>query len=229
MGCFWGRWVTIAGRPVCVENKGIRAIVGTAVFLVVAGVAGGGAGSAAGSGAADEFRVGARTSRSSAPGARTNATSDSLRVTIRLQRTGRHRPTIRTSLDDSDCLSHSYGEAHQFFRANKCQSLTRMLVESPSKNNTLLIATATVDMPDYTSAINLEKVLDRQGGGITVLSRESGKYRNISFAPALYKSTRHGTTVITVQAQPVGRTPDAVIIDAIITDVLFNLGASGSY
>lgn len=43
MGCFWGHWVTLKdGRHVCIENKGIRVIVGAAMVLVFSGLAGGG-------------------------------------------------------------------------------------------------------------------------------------------------------------------------------------------
>lgn len=159
--------------------KGRRAVLGTAVAIVLSAVAGGGV-SGATSASGSLTRSGSQT--------RTTITSvadDTLRATIRLQRLGRYQASVQMSSDGSDCTSHSYGEVHRFFLTNPCRSLHRGLAEVHDRRDrryVILIAIATVDMPDHDSAINLKKLLARFGkGDITQLSRERGDYRHITF------------------------------------------------
>ncbi len=206
-----GRWTS---------NGSKAAAMGVAVTLVASALAGGGVGGAASaSGSLSELGI-PRASRSQSE-ARTNITditSDTIRATVRLQRMGRYHGTVGLSDDDSACDAHSYGEIHQFFTTHRCRSLTRGLVEIRDKNYVILIAIATVDMPDYATATELHTLLfDTSNGGVTQLSRERGRYRRVAFTHAARWWSREDTTLTIVQAQPVGHTPGAVVIEALIT------------
>jgi hypothetical protein len=163
-----GRWTSNGSNAVA---------MGVAVTLVASALAGGGVGGA-GIPRASRSQSQARTSI-------TDITSDTVRATIRLQRMGRYHGTVDLSDDDSACDAHSYGDIHQFFTAHRCRSLTRGLVEIRDKNYVVLIAIATVDMPDYATAMELHTLLfDDGNGGITQLSRERGRYRRVAFTHA---------------------------------------------
>jgi hypothetical protein len=83
---------------------------------------------------------------------------------------------------------------------------------------------ATVDMPDYATATELHRLLfDEGNGGITQLSRERGRYRRFAFTHAPTWWSREDATLTIVQAQPIGRTPGAAIIVALITYYLSSL------
>ncbi len=215
----------IGGRKVPIGDdkggKGNGAVAGAAVAIVLSAVAGGGV-SGATSASGSITRSGSQT--------RTTITSvadDTLRATTRLQRLGRYRATVQMSSDGSDCAAHSYGEVHRFFLANPCLSLHRGLAEVRDRRDrryAILIAIATIDMPDYESATNLQELLARFGNGdITQLSRERGRYRHVTFDRALTRWTRRGTAVSIVQAQPVGQTPGAAVLDYLISFYLSSL------
>jgi hypothetical protein len=72
---------------------------------------------------------------------------------------GRYRATFETSVDDSQCASHSYGAIHQFFITHQRRSLTRGFVELRDKKYMILITIATIDMPDYATATELHTLL----------------------------------------------------------------------
>jgi hypothetical protein len=63
-------------------------------------------------------------------------------------------------------------------------------------------------MPDAQEAQQLQRLMDRFGtGNITELSRENGGER---FNRQYYRSAREDTTVINVQAEPIGVTGEAI-------------------
>ncbi len=223
MGCFWGRWVTIDGRPVCVENKGIRAIVGVAAVLVVSAVAGGGAASAAAaSGAAEEFSLGARIPRSQTA-VRIRGSNDSLKITIRLQRLG-HHPTTLDAQSGTVCDPYASGEAHRYLVEHRCVSIHRTLIEIRERNYAVRFATATIEMPAYLSAQDLRALLAKKGGGdITPLLPKGGKYLHIPFISASSHTTCHDAVVINTRVQGVGRTPGTDVLASLATSVLFSL------
>lgn len=226
MGCFRGNWVTIDGRPVYIEADCTKQTAAVAVTLVLSALAGGGVGGAvSASGSLSESGI-PRTSRSQSQARTsiTNITEDTVRATIRLQRMGRYRTTVDTSFDDSDCATHSDGEVQGFFTTYRCRSLYRGLVEVRDKNYVILISIATVDMPDYPTATGLHRLLlDPGNGGITQLSRERGRYRHVAFTHAPTWWSRRETTLCIVQAQPVGRTPGAAVLDRLIVYFLDSL------
>jgi hypothetical protein len=198
---------------------------GVAGTLVALALAGGDAGAATSAGASLESGI-PRASRgqSQARTSITDITRDTIRVTGRLEKMGRYRATYETSVDDSQCPSHSYGAIHEFFTTHRCRSLTRGFVELRDKKYVILIVIATVDMPDYATATELHTLLfDTGNGGITQLSQERGRYRWVNFAHAPRWWSREETTLTIVQGLPVGSTPGAAVIEALITYYLFSL------
>ncbi len=120
------------------NNTVAKGVAGTLVALALAGGDVGGATSASASLESGIPR--ASRSQSQARTSITDITRDTARATFRLQRIGRYHATVETSVDDSQCSSHSSGEVHQFFTTHPCRSLTRGLVEVRDKNYVVLIA-----------------------------------------------------------------------------------------
>ena len=106
-------------------------------------------------------------------------------------------------------MSHSYGEVQDFFRTHPCAALFRALLEvRDGRSNVALVAIAWVDMPDADQAQQLQSLMDEFGtGNITELSRENGGQR---FSGQYYRSAREDTTVVNVQAEPVGVRGEAI-------------------
>ena len=73
------------------------------------------------------------------------------------------------------------------------------------------MAVACVDMPDAAGVAALKSLADRPGtGNITELSKEQPRYRGVRFTGQQYASLQDDTTVINVQAEPLGDTATAV-------------------
>ncbi|MGH3789080.1 MAG: hypothetical protein ACRDRG_21570 [Pseudonocardiaceae bacterium] len=186
--------------------------------IVLSAVAGGGVSSAA-STSGSLTRSGSQTRTTI-----TTVADDTLRATVRLQRLGRYRASVQMTSDVTDCAAHSYGEVHRFFLANPCLRLYRGLVQVQDREHVLLIAIATVEMPDYDTATRLKELFARSGNGdVTQLSRERGRYRYVTFDHASTKLTRRGTSVSVVQAQPVGLTPRTAALDYLISYYMSSL------
>jgi hypothetical protein len=121
---------------------------------------------------------------------------------------------------DTDCVAHSYGQVQDFFRTHPCTALFRALLEvRDNRGNLALLAVAWVDMPDADEARQLQQLMDRGGtGNITELSRERGRQR---FSGDYYRSIREDTTVVNVQAKPVGRARTALTLARLAADAIF--------
>lgn len=164
----------------------------------------GGSGSSAGSGGA---RAQGGNSSSVRGKARDRSTA---RTTARLVREGLQVEQRATS-SDGGCVAPSYGQVQDFFRQHPCTALFRALLEvHDNRRNVVLVAVAWVDMPDADQARELQQLMDRSGtGNVTELSREEGRQR---FSGDYYRSARDGTTVVNVQAEPVGTARAAVAL-----------------
>lgn len=196
-------------------SRGGGTILGVAVLVfalgggVVPGI-GGGAG-AAGSGGSSVSGSGARVQGDNSTSARGKARDRSTaRTTARLVKKGL-RVRDRQVDASTDCVAHSYGQVQDFFRTRPCTALFRALLEvRDGGSNVALVAVAWVDMPDADQARALQQLMDRDGtGNVTELSRENGGQR---FSGDYYRSAREDTTVVNVQAEPVGRTRAAVTL-----------------
>lgn len=205
-----GRWVSRGGGLAVALVLGVALAAGGGGLGVGAGAAGSaGGGSSVGSGARAQDGNG-----TSARGkARDRSTA---RVTARLAREGL-RVRERGVDTGSDCVGHSYGQVQDFFRAHPCVALFRALLEvRDNGGNVALVAVAWVDMPDPEQARELQRLMDRDGtGNVTELSRERGGQR---FSGEFYRSAREDTTVVNVQAEPVGRTRAAVALARLAAD-----------
>jgi len=114
---------------------------------------------------------------------------------------------------------------HDFFVTHKCLSLYRQVFEIQDKNNTFLLATATIVMPDHDTAFDLRILLDQGvNGGITRLIPDSGPYRNLPYGVTRATATLNGATVTTYDAKVVGRTLRAALVDSFLSQGLSGLG-----
>lgn len=166
----------------------------------------------------DSASLATRTGQSARPGSQarpqargSGSTADAARAAQRVARTidrlrrQEVQVRLRASSDDTDCVAHSYGQVRHFFRAHPCIGLHRALLEVTAEGaGSILIALASVRMPDQRSAVELKALLDRYGtGNVVELSRESGRYRRIRFTGKAYASRLDGDTATNAQAQPV--------------------------
>lgn len=209
MGC----WRTINGNRVYIENcsEPWKATVLVALALASAGGTAVGVGSAAG---------GSGVSVTADVGVRVNARArdrSSRSVVRRLERIGLR---VRLRFEDAGdrCAAHSYGAVQRWFRTHPCAALYRALLEVRDRHGTLvLVAVASVDMPDVALANELKRLVDRSGtGNVTELSRERGRYRNVRFDGEHYASRQEDVTVVNAQAQPVGATARAAELAALV-------------
>lgn len=201
-----GRWVSRGGG-------GLAAAV---LVLALVGVAGVGAGADTAGAGASTVDSGSRTqggSNSARGRARDRST---VRTTARLVKEGL-RVRERGVDASTNCVAHSYGDVQDFFRAHPCTALFRALFEvSDKRGGVALVAVAWVDMPDTDRARDLRVLMDRYGtGNVTELSRERGGQR---FSGEFYRSSREDSTVVNVQAEPVGRTRTALTLARVAAD-----------
>jgi hypothetical protein len=177
-----------------------RTVAVIAAVLIAGGAAGGSAiGASTGGGASVSADLGVRVNAK----ARDRSAQSVVR---RLERVGL-RVRARFEQADDDCAAHSYGAVQRWFRSNPCDALYRTLIEVGDRQGGLvLVAVAWVDMPNEAQAVELKRILDGPGtGNVVELSRERGRYRGVRFTGEHYASRREGTTVISAQAEPIGR------------------------
>lgn len=204
------------------RDKQGRFASGSSTFVAAAvlalGVAAGGGlgiGAAGSTGTAGSSSVG---SGSAARGS-TNGTSargkardrSTVQTAARLVRQGL-RVQEREVDASTDCAAHSYGQVQDFFLTHPCATMFRALLEVRDNGSAVaLVAVAWVDMPDADQARQLQQLIDGNGtGNVTELSRERGRQR---FSGEYYRrSVREDSTVINVQAEPVGRTRAAITL-----------------
>jgi hypothetical protein len=133
-------------------------------------------------------------------------------------------PTTLDARSDKSCDEYSDGEVQVFLRNHHCTSLYRTLIEYKEKNYAVRFLIATIEMPNYNTAIDLHALLSREGGGhITPLSLKEGKYSHVPFTSGTSTTILHGTAVVNIQAQAVGSTPGANVLAFLATDVIFAL------
>jgi hypothetical protein len=123
-----------------------------------------------------------------------------------------HRVKFDVSLG-SGCVSNSYGQVHNFFRAHPCRWLARAyLAVGSDGDGVVLVAISWVDMRSVSSARAYKRLVDAPGtGNVTELSRDSGAYKRVHYSGDFYISGIDGTSVWNAEAQPVAPTPTAVI------------------
>ncbi len=122
----------------------------------------------------------------------------------------------------SDCEAHSYGAVRRWFADHPCEALFRTsFAVDAAGGETVLVAVAWVDMPTEASAREFHDLVDGDGtGNVTELTRERGRYTGVRFTGEHYESTREGTTVVNVQAQPVEPGPGPAELDGIVRAAL---------
>lgn len=204
-----------------------QAAAAVAITLALAGVTGG---TSAVEGSASSLDYSSTRASRSGSEARTSGTevriegaNDSFRATVRLRKLGGH-PTTLDARSDKTCAEYSDGDLRLFFNKNHCTSLYRTLIEYKEGNYVIRFLIATIEMPDYDTAIGLNALLSREdGGNITPLSSNSGKYRNIPFVSGPSTTILHGKVVSNIQTEAVGHTPGDAVLAFLAVDVLYSL------
>lgn len=206
-------------------SKGNAVAMGAAVAIVVSGLISGGVGGATSVSAVDEFSISTRSPRGQTE-VRIKGDDDAVKATTRLRLRGGH-PIKLDARADKNCADYSNGDLRVFFNNNHCTSLYRTLIEYKEGNYVIRFSIATIEMPDYNTAIDLNALLSREGGGnITPLSN-SEKYRSIPFTSGTSTTILQGTAVVNIQTEAVGRTPGDALLAVLATDVIYSLLGPG--
>lgn len=130
---------------------GVIVAVGLAAVLGVGGTTALG-GSGASGGAASTSSGGRSASRSS--------DQDSQAAVARLNGRG-VRATVHLTDDGTDCAANSYGAVREFFEQHPCTALYRSILQVRDREgDVVLVAIASVEMPDDDQADDLKSLLD---------------------------------------------------------------------
>lgn len=182
--------------------------LGAALAVGVAVAAGGGiGGGAAGSGSSVSSGTGGSESSAARSGgrggeARTPRAGDRRQdgVARRLARTGRDVRRLDGAVG-TDCAAVSYGQVRTFFTTHPCTAVGRALFEVREGGARVLVAVAVVEMPTGDDAVAFRQLVDTDGTGNV---RELRTPRGVRWTGRYYGSARDGSTVVNVQAEPVG-------------------------
>jgi hypothetical protein len=132
------------------------------------------------------------------------------------------RATVRLTDDGTDCAANSYGAVREFFEQHPCAALYRSVLEVRDREgDVVLVAIASVEMPDEVQADDLKSLLDSPGSGnLTELSRERGRYQTVRYTGDAYASRREGDVVTNAQAQPVAKGWSGLALTTIATNAV---------
>jgi hypothetical protein len=150
-----------------------------------------------------------------------NSDDDSRAAVARLSGRG-VRATARLTDDGEDCAANSYGQVRDFFEQHPCTALHRSVVEVKDREgDVVLVAIASVEMPDVEQATRLKALLDTPGSGnMNELSREQGRYQTVRYTGDAYASRQDGTVVTNAQAQPVARGWSGLALTTLATNAV---------
>jgi hypothetical protein len=115
----------------------------------------------------------------------------------------------RVTQDDSECVSHSFGQIHDLLTAEPCVSLTRLLMTVRDDKGTLIaVSAAWVQFARPEAAAEWKRVEDVHGtGDITPLSASLLQLDPITFTAQHYDSQLLDTTVVIAETEPVKGQP----------------------
>ena len=124
--------------------------------------------------------------------------------------------------DSADCVQHSYGQVHDFFREHPCTALHRAYFRIRDRQgDVVLVAASWVQMPDEAGARALKKLLDVRGtGNVAELSREQGGYRTVRYTGDASSARRDGSVVANAQAQSVAGGATGLELSTIASDAI---------
>ena len=206
----WGRWRTINGKPVCIEDRFAKPFVFLTVALSVLVTAGGTAVTAASIGtataeAAVSPSLSVRISNSRSAARRGQHSNAWLRMGL--------RSVSRQVRTDPGCTAHSFGQVRECFLTDPCLGLRRSLIKlSDEKGRGITVSVAWVRMPSSVSARHLQRLVDRPGtGNLSPIADEVG----VQFTGKHYSSRRTGSVVVIAEAASGNSLPDVAVLDGV--------------
>ncbi|MEJ2859409.1 MULTISPECIES: hypothetical protein [unclassified Saccharothrix] len=115
----------------------------------------------------------------------------------------------RVTQDDSECVSHSFGQVRDLLTATPCVSLTRLLMTVRDDDGTLIaVSAAWVQFERPEIAAEWKRVEDIHGtGDISPLSSSLLQLDPIKFTAHHYDSQLLDTTVVIAESEPVEGQP----------------------
>jgi hypothetical protein len=125
----------------------------------------------------------------------------------------------------NECASKSYGDTHDFFQDNECQSLVRALYTTEAGGAKALVSVVLVGMPDSTKAKALKALTEKDGtGNVTDLVKDKtfagSGVPSVSGTDAAYASKVDGTNTTIVLADFYAKHKDKALIEKIADDAL---------
>lgn len=115
----------------------------------------------------------------------------------------------RATQDDTECVSHSFGQVRDLLTTTPCVSLTRLLMTVRDDRGTLIaVSVAWVQFERPEVAAEWKRVEDVHGtGDITPLSPSLLQLDPITFTAHHYDSQQLDTTVVVAESEPVRGEP----------------------
>lgn len=131
------------------------------------------------------------------------------------------RHETRLSMDfDTDCVGHSEGEVRDYFLSHPCKHMARAYIQVGDTNRHLiLVAISWVEMPGIADAREYLRLVDVDAGNVIELSRETKRFKNVTYEDRTYMFGIKGTFVWQVEVKPLSAaTPDSMV-NAILAEV----------
>lgn len=227
----WGRWRTINGKPVCIED-GLAmpavvvsilltlTVVGSTAAAMIGSTAAVGGAPAAG-GATVDVAVGrtiqARTTSSRNAARRGQYEEAWRRLGLRAVRSAVRSAARNNATPGQECTANSTGQVRECLQSTPCRSMQRSLLTiSDTRGNTIVVSIAWVRMPSAGSAGRLVRLADTNGtGGVTPIAGRTLGLRGVRFTGKHYASRVFGDLVVTAEATPGSGQPAPELLDSV--------------
>lgn len=117
-----------------------------------------------------------------------------------------------------DCAVHSYGQVHDFFVRNPCQSLDRVLFTlADPAGNTFVVSVSWVRMRQPGDVWRLEQLIDVDGtGSIAPLGFGLLREQGVRFTGTPFESRPDGKVLVVAEGAAVSGRPDAEFFASVI-------------
>lgn len=210
----WGRWRTINGKRVCIEDKWAKPTFAVALVFAATGLAGAGAASATALGTGTTAE--AFSSEADAMATRVSQGRSAARQ-------GRHTEAwtrlgyriLRNQIrHETDCALHATGQVAQCLRAEGCVGLQRLATTVTDEHgNRIAVSVSWARMPTSRSALHFLDLVDLDdSGNMTPLPDDISV--GVKFTGKHYRSRSEGALVVVADAAAAGGSPTNAMLDA---------------
>ncbi|WP_433273937.1 hypothetical protein ACQPZF_20375 [Actinosynnema sp. CS-041913] len=123
----------------------------------------------------------------------------------------------KTPKQAAECVVSSFGRVREYFEANRCSSMDRMLFAvGDAAGNSAVVSVVWVGFAGRGDAAGFKSLIDVHGSGdVRPLGGALLDLGDITFTGRNYGSDRDGDTVVVAEAETVSGVVDAAVLDAL--------------